>query len=247
MTAETIARALGTERASGNTWMARCPAHEDGSPSLAIRGADGKVLLHCHGGCSQGAVIQALKDRGIWDTASDRSYQMASRPRLTVTYDYLDECGQLLYQVLRFEPKDFRQRHPDGVGGWTWKKGERQVLYRLPRVLSAPIVFLVEGEKDCQALEAHGFIATTAAGGAKAPWLDSFTDSLAGREVIMIPDNDKPGRERAFRVAQYLAGRVARLVILTLDGAKDVAEWFEQGHSEVELCGLVDGFQVVNH
>lgn len=66
MTAEIIARALGGHKA-GATWMARCPAHDDETPSLSLRdGDDGKVLLHCFGSCDQRDVIAALMDRGLW-------------------------------------------------------------------------------------------------------------------------------------------------------------------------------------
>ena len=68
MTAETIARALGGHRA-GTTWMARCPVHEDRSPSLSITtGNDGKVLVRCHAGCDQRDLIAALLQRGLWQT-----------------------------------------------------------------------------------------------------------------------------------------------------------------------------------
>ena len=68
MTAETIARALGGHRA-GATWMARCPVHEDRSPSLSISaGKDGKVLVRCHAGCDQRDLIEALRERGLWPT-----------------------------------------------------------------------------------------------------------------------------------------------------------------------------------
>src|SRR5687767_9829201 len=47
------------------------------------------------------------------------------------TYDYADESGQLLFQVCRKPDKQFRQRRPDGRGGWTWgTKDVRRVLYR---------------------------------------------------------------------------------------------------------------------
>ena len=66
MNAETIARALGG-RQTGGTWTARCPAHDDRTPSLSIRDADGgKVLVHCHAGCDQERVIAALRGRGLW-------------------------------------------------------------------------------------------------------------------------------------------------------------------------------------
>ncbi len=235
MTADTLIHALEARRC-GSCWMARCPAHDDRNPSLSIREADGKVFVHCHAGCSQHAVIDALKSRGLWECR----HEPASRPRIVATYDYTDESGELLYQTVRFEPKDFRQRRPGARGEWIWKKGHRQVLYRLPEVLEAPIVFVVEGEKDVETLRSHGFVATTNAGGAKAPWLPEFTEALARREVILIPDNDRPGRERAAWIARALLGHVTRLVILELEGAKDVSEWFEKGHGELQLIELIE-------
>jgi len=240
MTLDALARSLQAKK-SGSTWMARCPAHKDSNPSLSVREVNGKVLVHCHAGCSQEDVIAALKSRGAWKA------QPAPQNRVIVAeYNYTDEAGKLLYQVVRYEPKDFRQRRPDGRGGWIWKKGERQVLYRLPEVLEAPIVFVTEGEKDAEALRAHGFVATTNAGGAKAAWLPEFTDTLRGREVILFPDNDKPGWERAGVIARALLHNVARLRVFDLpDGVKDVSDWFAAGHSECELIADLEGVDAV--
>ncbi len=67
MRAEAIARALGGRRV-GIMWMARCPAHDDHTPSLSVReAADGKVLVRCHAGCEQRDVIHALRSRGLWN------------------------------------------------------------------------------------------------------------------------------------------------------------------------------------
>ena len=240
MSAEFVAHALGARR-SGSAWMAPCPAHEDRNPSLSIREVDGKILLHCHAGCAQRDVIEALKARGLWEPSHE---VLNMNRRIIGTYDYSDEAGKLLYQVVRYEPKDFRQRRPDGCGGWIWKKGQRQVLYHLPEVLEAPIVFVVEGERDTETLRSHGFVATTNAGGAKAPWLPQYTEALRGREVVILPDADAPGRQRALTVARSLLGNVARLVVLELEAAKDVSEWFSRAHSELELVSLVDGEKV---
>lgn len=61
-----IARALGGLR-MGAGWMARCPAHEDSTPSLSISETrDGKLLVYCHAGCSQDAVTAALRELGPW-------------------------------------------------------------------------------------------------------------------------------------------------------------------------------------
>jgi len=87
MNAAAIARALGGHRA-GATWMALCPAHEDRTPSLALRdGRDGRVLVRCHAGCSQGAVIAALRDLGLWSGSGERNSESAVAERAAVSKD----------------------------------------------------------------------------------------------------------------------------------------------------------------
>jgi putative DNA primase/helicase len=238
MNAAEIARHLNG-RKSGGSWLACCPAHDDRNPSLSLRDADGKVLVHCHAGCEQHAVIVALKARGLWPEQEPRQYR-----RIVAEYNYIGEAGELLYQVVRTEPKGFFQRRPDGNGGWINRKSRRQVLYRLREVLESPIVFVCEGEKDVETLREQGFTATTNAGGADAPWLSQYTDALRGREVILVPDGDRPGRERFARIARALVGNVARLVILELEGAKDITEWFQRGHSECELIAQLEDSEV---
>lgn len=235
MTAAQIAERLHG-RKSGTGWVARCPAHDDTAPSLSLRDADGKVLVHCHAGCGQREVINALENIGLWH---DREEQMSG---IVQTYDYTDPTGKLLYQVLRYEPKSFKQRYPDGNGGWVWRKNKHQVLYRLPEVLEAPIVFLVEGERDVETLRSCGFVATTDAGGAQAPWLSEFTDALRSREVIIVPDNDEPGWKRAATISRALLGAAVRIRIFDLPrDVKDITDWFAAGHSERELIAILEG------
>ena len=79
MTAETIARVLGGRKA-GRGWTARCPAHDDHTPSLSIRDAeDNKVLVRCHAGCNQERVITALRTRGLWAENSPHSLSRIAR------------------------------------------------------------------------------------------------------------------------------------------------------------------------
>ncbi|MBI3182068.1 MAG: hypothetical protein HYZ28_07980 [Myxococcales bacterium] len=113
---------------SGGQWAALCPAHEDSMPSLSLTAADdGRVLVKCHGGCSFEEFARAL------DLPASAFF--APKPnkglgRIVAAYSYTDEAGALLFEVVRFEPKTFRQRRPDGKGGWVWSiKGVRQVLY----------------------------------------------------------------------------------------------------------------------
>jgi len=153
--AEILPRFKGVRRV-GDGWIARCPAHEDHNPSLSIREENGRVLLHCHAGCSIERVLEAvgLKIANLFNNCC--------KPEID-TYDYCDELGTLLYQVVRYVPKDFRQRRPDGNGGWIPNlEGVRRVLYRLSEVLKAKCVLVAEGEKDCETAHNMGLVATRA-------------------------------------------------------------------------------------
>ena len=80
MSADEIAHALGG-RKMGGRWMARCPAHDDRTPSLSIReAADGNVLVRCHAGCEQERVIEALRSRGLWPRSLGRRAAVERRP-----------------------------------------------------------------------------------------------------------------------------------------------------------------------
>ncbi len=247
MTAAQLARALGGRR-SGEGHVAKCPAHEDNNPSLSIASGDGgKLLIHCHAGCSHLAVIDAIKALGLWPEGFRQNASKCeggASQKIVATYDYTDEHAQLLYQVCRTDPKGFFQRRPDSHGQWINRgpKDADRVLYRLREVLEAPIVFICEGEKDVETLRDYGFIATTNAGGANAPWLDSYTDVLRGRECIIVPDNDSPGWKRALFITKSLFGVAARTRVFDLPrNIKDISEWFAAGHSEFELITMLEG------
>src|SRR5689334_11334326 len=120
-----------------------------------------------------------------------------------------------------------------------WQKHPSQVLYRLPELIEAAVVFVVEGEKDVETLRSYGFVATTNAGGASAAWLESYTQLLRHREIIIIPDADLPGRERAKRIARALLGHAARIAVWEPSDAKDITEWFHRAHSELELIEAI--------
>src|SRR5262249_25128046 len=151
-------------------YQARCPAHNDSNPSLDITEKDGKTLVICRAGCEQTAVINALKALGAWPQEESNW-----RNRFICAYDYHDESGKLLYQVVRVRtPKSFSQRRRDGAGGWHYNlDGVRRVLYRLPGLVKAralqnghpPRVYIPEGEKDCDRLVQWGLVTTTNPGG----------------------------------------------------------------------------------
>jgi hypothetical protein len=144
---------------NGAGWKAKCPAHDDRVPSLSInKGEDGRVLLKCHRGCAIDDILIAIgwTKKDLFP-ANDR----AGNSGPVAVYDYTDEDGELLFQVCRFEPKDFRQRRPDGNGGWIWSTRDvRRVLYQLPKIVAAQRVAIAEGEKDCNAITKSGIVAT---------------------------------------------------------------------------------------
>jgi hypothetical protein len=104
VTAADIAKHLAGRKA-GSGWVARCPAHDDRNPSLSLKDADGRVLVHCHAGCPQRTVVEALKGLGVWPGRDG-----IQKRTIVAMYDYTDEVGTLLYQVIRYQPKDFKQR-----------------------------------------------------------------------------------------------------------------------------------------
>jgi hypothetical protein len=238
-------------RKSGDGWTAKCPSHDDGTASLSItQGEDGRTLLHCHAGCAPDAICAKL-NLTLADLFPAKETRNGNGKRIVATYDYTDARGKLLFQVVRFEPKDFRQRRPDATApdGWTWNtKGIGKVLFRLPDTLAAiadgKFIFLCEGEKDVLALVKHGIDATCNPGGA-GKWLDSFSETLHGADIIIIADKDKAGREHAQLVASKLHGVAKSVRILELpdvDGAKvkDAHDYFAAGGDAGQVGGLVD-------
>src|SRR5262245_19262802 len=150
------------------------------------------------------------------------SPQVASRtgPRFVKAYDYCDETGKLLYQVLRYDPKSFSQRRPDGRVGWIPNlQNTRRVLYRLPELVEAvaagETIYIPEGEKDADNLRAIGFAATTNPGGAKK-WRDEYSQHLRSADVVVLPDNHAEGREHGEHVIASLKGVAKRIRVLDI-------------------------------
>lgn len=196
------------------TWAACCPVHGDRQPSMRIWvGKNGCLVARCwaNKGCTFRQIAEAVNTRPAdWfppaDTDTERGRRKMGERKIVAAYDYRDEGGRLLYQVVRYEPKDFRQRRPDGKGGWLWDlEGVERVPYRLPEILARPEqpVIVVEGEKDADTLAALGFLATTNAGGA-GKWTRDLGGYFKGRRVAVLPDNDAPGRDHAALVAGCL-------------------------------------------
>lgn len=232
--ADFLAR-LDAVKGSAPHWTARCPSHDDTTPSLSVTEKADRILLKCHAGCSAEAVISAL---GL-QMADLFAEPAVSSKEIIATYNYEDANGVLLFQGVRYHPKRFKQRHPDGVGGWIWDlKGVRLVLYRLPAVQKAVAagkrVFVVEGEKDVHAVEAAGYTATCNPMGA-GKWRPEYVEVFQGANVVVVADRDEPGYNHANQVAQALEGVAKRVVVVKPLEGKDVSEHLAAGRSLREL------------
>lgn len=255
---------------SGSGLVVCCPFHEDGTPSMSIDANKG--LWHCFP-CDLGGTIIDLVMRLDGITAPQAMTKLTggetqpapratapparsnginghaeAKPRLVKLYDYPDENGKLLFQVGRYEPKTFRQRAPDGKGGFLYSlEGVRRVLYNLPKVAAADLVWLCEGEKDADTLIAYGFAATTNAMGAKK-WSADYTAQLRGKDVVLLPDNDDAGHEHRDLLLKELGPAAKSIRIVEMPkGVKDVTDFaatFSDGKEAmrqlVDMAGKVE-------
>jgi putative DNA primase/helicase len=159
------------------------------------------------------------------------------RPDVKAVYKYCDAGNRLVFEVLRLEPgrkgkgKEFRQRRPDGKGGWIYNlKGiDEKPLYRLPEWLKSDdeSLFLVEGEKDVDNLFALGLKATCNSCGA-GKWQDNYAEQLADKNLVIIPDNDDAGRRHTEKIIPEILRTAASVRVLELSGLPpkgDVSDW----------------------
>ena len=204
---------------SNGSYQALCPCHDDKTASLSIDAKDETILMFCHAGCEI-ENIATHTDLDMKNLFPPKENNNGRQPKIIDKYDYLGYDGKLLYQVLRYDDKSFKQRRPGSDGEWIWNlKGVTPVLYRLPDIIKAKksdrVVYIVEGEKDVHTLEKHGFCATCNSGGAgkfKKLLVSYFKDL----NVVPIPDNDDPGRKHTEGVATLLDGTAKKIRVLKI-------------------------------
>jgi hypothetical protein len=242
ITIEEVLSKLKNVKRNSKGFTALCPIHSDTRNSLSIsKGFEGKILLKCHAGCSFKKIQDAL---GIGSNYNG-NINTNSR-RIVASYDYKDENGNLLYQAVRYEPKKFSQRRPNGNGGFIYNlEGVRRVLYRLPEILkadSSKAIFICEGEKDADQLAKYNLEATTNSGGA-GKWRDEYGLALQDRHIVILPDNDEAGMQHAKQVARSLYIKAASIRIIKLPNLPpkgDVSNWLNSGNSIEQLLELVE-------
>ncbi len=236
---DAVARVLtekyGGKLGANGELSCRCPFHDDEHRSASFDTKTGAFVCYvptCRASGNHNITFKELAQTigaSILEAPPPRQTR-----RIVATYDYHDANGNLVQQVVRFEPKSFAQRVPSPDGkGWIWKSAKPQVPYNLPALIDAlkkgRTVFVVEGEKHVDALGKLGFVATTCAMGA-GKWTDEHTRYFVGSSsrVFVLPDNDEPGRLHAESVVSQLRAAGVSVHILDLPDLPpkgDVIDW----------------------
>ena len=230
-------------------YFAFCPCHADGAKngrrSLHVTPRDGKVLFYCFAGCKYEDILKKLNLNRAERSRTPSKFVGDT----TGIWSYKGPDGELRYQVLRYRTEDggktYRFRRPNGQGGWIKNmKNTPRIPYRLPDLVQARQVFIVEGEKCADRLAACGVVATTNPEGAGKwhKYRETLTPHFEGKDVVILPDNDEPGRKHALEVAQALHGVAASVKVVDLPGLPnkgDIVDWLDAGHTVEELRALV--------
>lgn len=185
------------------------------------------------------AAVRTLGDRynvEPFKQSRKSSQQAKSKMNIVKEYDYTDENGSFLFQAVRLDPKDFRQRRKGADGKWIWNlQGVRLVPYNLPKVKEAAsrggLIIIAEGEKDVETLGRLGFTATCNPMGA-GKWEDEYNRYLSGAQVLIFADKDAApkytGQHHAAEVRDSLGkSGVTASVAYAPDGFKDVTDWID--------------------
>lgn len=218
----------------GDERDALCPAHNDTARSLSYApGKNGGVVVKCHAGCEPSAIVQAM---GL--TLAD----LMPKARVVAQYDYVRLDGTVAYSVQRWVPKSFRcvPKLPPPA---------ERILYQQSAIAWARTqgvpVYLVEGEKDADRLCALSIPATCNVGGA-GKWLDVYSEQLAGVHVIVVADNDGPGRRHARTVGTALRQQALSVKLVVPSRGKDVSELLDAGLGLDALVPLPDAEEVAS-
>ena len=222
------------ESISGNQKIPcpKCSANrtKKDDPCLSVNAEKG--TYNCHH-CGWKGSIKSIKS----------SSNSSKKGVIIAAYDYRDESESLHYQSVRFDPKSFCQRRPDGKGGWIWDlKGVQQVPYRLPELIASEgTIYIPGGEKDVDTLVKAGLTATTNSGG-EGNWKPDFNDYLRDRDVVILEDNDEKGRKHGRVICERLNGVAKSIKIVRfeeLPKGNDVTDYLAQKSID-DLMTLVE-------
>ena len=235
--------------------MCRCPAHEDRNPSLSVTQRDGQVLVNCHAGCTQEAVLEALAAQGldirqpdgVSGTGHVDEYCHQGLGKPSHTWPYHDAEGQVVSYVARFETVSGKTFRPLMLQGGCWRAvglPQPYPLFNLPGILARPDapVLVCEGEKAAEAASKlfPDMVVTTPMHGAKSPHKTDWS-VLKARDVTIWPDADEPGAGFADTVARLAreAGAASVRIVQVPEGLPQGWDLADKAPDGMDLVALL--------
>jgi len=219
-------------RKTGKEWKAFCPFHSDKkTPNLSIDPDKNGGVYYCFACGAKGQLF----DPNLTD----------KKKTIKEVYSYKNEKDKIIFQVVKYDSKDFKQRRPDPdkPGEFIWNlQGIKRIIYNLPEIIEKKdkVIFIPEGEKDCDNLAKIGILATTNSGGA-GKWKTEYNKFFKNREIILLPDNDEVGIRHAQDIGKSLKGIAKYIKYLILPGlseGEDVSDWLARGGDLEKLFTL---------
>lgn len=227
MRIDEFTRLLDAKPSGRNEWKARCPAHDDKKESLSVStGRNGSIILNCHAGCRTADILDrmGLKYADLYpDTDSPTvTYKPRTAPSKDSKqgFNFNDVVAVYTYtngtRKLRDRNKNFFWQHLEGKE-WKAKRGNApHVLYKAGKPQDT--IFIVEGEKDADTMGKLGFYALSPENGAggQSKWLDTYNADVAGKTVLIIPDNDSVGQAFADAISNSIKDITKAVRVLDL-------------------------------
>lgn len=247
-------------RRHGDSAQCRCPAHSDRQASLTISRGRKCTLFRCHAGCALDDILQAAgleKKDTFYESESRetdwrRYIEKREHRKIEAVYNYVSSVtGSYVFTKIRLEGKKIlygileNNRFFYGLRGQSRK--ELKAVYGSLEAIRKAIkegepIFIPEGEKDVNTLIKKGYAAFSC-GGAN-DWNKNVSELCNGAEVIILADNDDPGKKLAATIEKDLKGisKSVKIIVPMPDTPKaDITDYFEAGHSKEEFEALIKG------
>ncbi|MBE0574230.1 AAA family ATPase [Candidatus Dojkabacteria bacterium] len=219
----------------GEKFTALCPCHPDKKNSLSgYINAKGNISIKCHAGCDWEAVLNQIglkkSDLMLGETILPTKYTKPKSNKIEAVYQYNNEAGELLFETVRFEGKDFKQRRYEGKNCVWNLQGVQTTIYNLPDIKKAvgnhELICICEGEKDCDNLIYYGYHATTSPMGA-GKWKPEYNQYFKNADIAIFKDNDIPGINHANEIFNNLSSIAKSIKIIDLKGIKDISDFIQ--------------------
>lgn len=244
-------------RPAGSEYSGLCPFHDDTTASLSVNPVTG--VFKCHACTAKGSIfdlfgkIHNLDFKGsitalteMAGLAPGKGSGGTVKPKEVDRHDYLDADGNLLYQRVRFEPGDngrSKKYMPFDPATGQWKRPGEPLIYNLPEVITAATAFICEGERKADVLKSWGFTGSCFDSGADSIITPAMIEVLTGKDLIILPDNDEPGRKYRDKIVTAMQGMAASIKVVDLPGLDvkgDIVDWIKTpGNDKERLIDLV--------